>query len=299
MISMPPDLEAVLLDLRSALTADVAPQRWRFWRRRRLVLFALVPALLGVGTGAWALTQMRGEDVTYGIECHDEPSLHSSATGVLTADGRDPVAACAAAMWPDGDAPELVACAHTDHPIVSVFPGSGPRLCGRLGLAVVPAGYREAARRTHAMVVELQSRLNRRRCYSEREGVEIGNSVLARHGFGDWKMKTIGFGDVYGEHRVCATGDYVWIEPRERVAGLTGTTERPYDPAETALEQPGCHGLRAAVAALDAGLAPIPRESYTRVEPASGTPTRLPCSAYGIVDFKEPTTIVIGRLGPP
>ena len=302
MLSVHRDLDAVLSDLRLAVVADAArAARPPFWRRRRLLALVLVPAALGLGTGAWALSQQRGEDIAHAIGCHNEPKLESSVVGVLGADGRDPVTACAESMWPEGDAPPLVACANTQHSVVEVFPSGDPAICGKLGLRTLPDDYRDGARRTRLMMVELQSRLNRRRCFTEVEAAKIGRAVLDRHGFTDWSFQTMDFGHLYGEQRTCATGEMVWLGSNEpRTAGVTGATRRRHLPPELALEAPGCRGAAAARAAMEQAFRRTPGMTVERVEVAEGTKAGLPCSEYGVLDWDDGYAgVTITSLGPP
>lgn len=152
-----------------------------------------------------------------GIACHNEPQLRSSITGVLEADGSDPVAKCAASMWPNEVAPPLVACANAQHGIIEVFPSADFGLCGRLGLAPVPAGYSDAARRLKQVRVDVLRELGANTCQTEAEGRAAIRRALDRQGFGDWRVETLGF-----DRRPCAAGDGVWIDAPRKVFGLTG-----------------------------------------------------------------------------
>ena len=93
---------------------------------------------------------MRGH-LRQSIGCYEQPSLHAN-TAILH--GPDPIATCAK-LWREGvmdttlrrleregkiakrpdKTPNLVAC-EGDYPAVTyVFPGDGPSVCRRLGLA--------------------------------------------------------------------------------------------------------------------------------------------------------------------
>ena len=207
----------VLEKLRSAITAEV---RVEPRGRRRWLALALVPVVLAAAATALAIRQWAAENVITGIACHNEPKLESSITGALAADA-DPIAKCAASMWPTETAPPLVACANAEHGLVEVFPSADPRLCGQLGLAPVPAGYSEAARRLKQVRLDVMRDLDTGRCRSEDEGRAAIRRALDRHGFGDWRVETMEF-----DRRPCAVGGGVWIDAPRKVFGLTGD-DRP------------------------------------------------------------------------
>ena len=231
---LPPGL---LDELRAAVVAEISadtpaerplPRR----RRRRWVALALVPIVLAVAATALAIHQATADEVITGVACHNEPRLESSVTGALEADGRDPIAKCAASMWPNESAPPLVACANTEHGLVEVFPSADPRLCGRLGLAPVPAGYSEAARRLKQVRLDVARELDGPTCRTQAEGRSAIRRALDRHGFGDWRVETLEF-----DRRPCAIGGGVWIDAPRRVFGLTGD-DRPSAPPETPAPTP-------------------------------------------------------------
>lgn len=212
--SLPP---GALEKLRAAVAAEV---RVEARGRRRWLAVALVPVVLAAAATALAIRQSTAENVITGIACHNEPKLDSRVTGALAADA-DPIAKCAASMWPNATAPPLVACANAEHGLVEVFPSADPRLCGRLGLGPVPAGYSDAARRLKQVRLDVLRALEGPTCRTEAEGRSAIRRALDRHGFRDWRVETLEF-----DRRPCAVGGGVWIDAPRKVFGLTGD-DRP------------------------------------------------------------------------
>ena len=137
----------------SELTATQAKRD----RRRRRVVLVLVPAIIVLlaATGFTAFV-LRGEPTHFDtIGCFDAADVDANVA-VVPADGRDPREICAE-VWREGamrpgtrEAPPLAACVLATGP-VGVFPGSGTRVCERLGLATLPTSYFAEARRLLAV----------------------------------------------------------------------------------------------------------------------------------------------------
>jgi hypothetical protein len=211
MTAIPPDLDAVLADVRAAIAV---PRRMPWWRRRAVAL-VLLPAALGIGAAAYALSRSTAEQVAGDIACHNRPSLRSSVTGIVESDGRDPTVVCAAELWRGRTAPPLVACANTGRDgEVEVFPSGSDAICERLGLVPLPPSYREAARRFAAFRTDVGA-VFLGGCVTEAEGRRILRAALERHGLQGWSIETIGFSAA----RPCAT---LWFDTAHAVAGMTG-----------------------------------------------------------------------------
>ena len=204
------DLDAVLADLRRAVHADPARRR----RPRRMVVLVLLPIALAVGASAYALTGTTAERVADDVLCHSDPNLLSRWTGIMAADGRDPVAICAALPDWHGSPPRLVACANEHFGEVDVFPGD-PGLCIRLGLEPLPADYGAEASRFAAMRDAVVARVEAKPCTTEEGGRQIAREELDAHGFTDWTIETLRFSPA----TPCAS---LWFDSKRGVLGLTG-----------------------------------------------------------------------------
>jgi len=67
------------------------------------------------------------------VRCYDRASL---SAGVTVTRGNEPILTCQM-KWP-GEAPNLVPCGREGSKVTSVFPGSSPAVCRRLGLQLRP-----------------------------------------------------------------------------------------------------------------------------------------------------------------
>jgi hypothetical protein len=127
---------------RDHLLAEIAGRAAPSRRRRRLGI-ALVPAvLLLLGATAFTTyTLTRQPTHLESIGCYDRASLDAN-TAVVSADGRDPVTACAE-VWRQGalgpNVPTQLEACVLQSGAIGVFPRSaGGDTCGSLGLARVP-----------------------------------------------------------------------------------------------------------------------------------------------------------------
>ena len=198
--------------------------------RRRLFVAASIAALVAAGATAYGVTRTTGDRVDNAVACHDEPTLRSSVTGILDANGHDPIEVCARSMWGDlgRPAPNLIACADAEHGQVDVFPSNDADLCNRLGLGPVPADFRAASRRLAALSDDLYRALGDG-CRSHDDAVAIARSVMDRDGFGEWTIQTLQFDD---EHP-CVGRYSLWREPQRHVIGLTAMNRTNYDAARS------------------------------------------------------------------
>jgi hypothetical protein len=159
-------------------------------QRRRVVVGVLVPAvallLAGVGVSAYLLT--RPATQLDGIGCYRSASLEAD-TAVVSADGRNPVSACAD-VWRSAfgtPPPSLRACV-LESGAVGVFPGANAETCRRLGLAELASGYEAEARRFAKLRDALVTRFGAA-CVGEGEARRIVRDQLADRGFDDWKIE--------------------------------------------------------------------------------------------------------------
>ena len=161
-------------------------------RRSRLVIGVVAPAaallLVGVGFGAYLLTRPATE--LAGVGCYRAVDL-SADTAVVSADGRSATESCAE-LWRDGTfgtaAPAIQACV-LESGSVGVFPGSGPEVCRRLGIAALAPRFGKQARRfagvRDALVADLATR-----CVGEGGARRIVRRALEAHGFEGWTIET-------------------------------------------------------------------------------------------------------------
>ena len=183
-------------------------------RRRRLLV--LVPAalalLIAMGFTTYALTR---EPTHFdSIGCFEKTSEESN-TAIVQADGRDPVAICDE-VWQQeafGDVPRpdrLEACV-LESGAVGVFPSSGTGACTRLGLAPLPASYREKAQRVadlrdaivrHVGEPATGSSLGDGKCIGEKAARALVRRELDARGYTSWRIDVSGGG--FTDKRPCA-----------------------------------------------------------------------------------------------
>ena len=211
------------------LVNEVAAQQGTTPERRRRRVLVLVPAalalLVAMGFTTYALT--REPTHFESIGCFENASEESN-TAIVQADGRDPVAVCSE-MWQQGafgDVPRpdrLEACV-LESGAVGVFPSSGTGACTRLGLAPLPASYREKAQRVtdlrDAIVRHLGepasgSSLGDGKCIEEKAARALVRRQLDARGYTSWRIDVSG--DGFTDERPCAEAT---IDVRRKVVTL-------------------------------------------------------------------------------
>lgn len=207
--------EGMLERQKQYLLNELALLSGRKRRRRRLVL-VLVPAVIVLLAATAFTTYALTREPTHleSIGCYDRADLRAN-TAIVNADGRDPVAICTE-LWHQGafgkgSAPaQLEACVLTTGAI-GVFPSTGGKTCGRLGLAPLPASYASEAKRfaelREAIVAELGepgSGSSRRgpQCVHESAARALVRRELNAHGYSDWQIQTAG--GHFSAERPCA-----------------------------------------------------------------------------------------------
>lgn len=189
--------------------------------RRWLTVAFAAAAVLTLGGATFALVTHKAEHVVGGVVCYAEASPNSDAA-IVGADGRHPVEVCAD-LWARGDVgpripatevPPLVACVPDRGQVVWVYPG-GPGTCGDLGLAPLPSGYREVAKRFAAVQRELQRQIPDTRCVEEDDARAIARRVLDEHGFRSWTVEEAPSG--FSEAAPCAG---LYYDPVRKVVML-------------------------------------------------------------------------------
>jgi hypothetical protein len=186
-------------------------------RRRRRLVFTLVPAvvvLLTAATGFTAYTLLRTEPSHFEtIGCFDRADL-SANVSIVGADGRGAVAQCRE-LWLQGGVGDrapasLAACVLKTGPI-GVFPSVDDRTCERLGLADLSArGAAEGqrfVRMREAIYAEIGtppsgSSSGSSHCIGEARARAIVRRVLDVHGYRDWTVRTVG--EPFSRERPCA-----------------------------------------------------------------------------------------------
>jgi len=182
-----------------AITAPAPGRRERAWwpgrpprRRRAIITFVAVPALLAASAAGWAIAHGRtASQVTDGIACYAAPRFPSSAA-VVSATGQSPATVCAQ-IWAEGAipgsygtrVPPLVACVLPAGDAVGVFPDTS---CAALRLQPLPGGYQRAAGRFSALVNHLNAQLGRSKCVSEPQAAADARQALRAYGFTGWRV---------------------------------------------------------------------------------------------------------------
>lgn len=191
-------------------------------RRRRRLLLALVPAVVAVlaATGFTTYALTREPTHLESIGCYDRAALDADVA-VVDADGRSPDAICED-VWERGGLPgspkpaKLAACV-LESGAIAVFPSSGASTCEDLGLARLPASYRDEARRFAALRDDIIARVGEPASGSTRGGPQclgedVASAVVRRelevHGFGDWNVQAAG-GD-FTAARPCSSVSFDW-----------------------------------------------------------------------------------------
>lgn len=183
-----------------AVAAPARGRRDRAWwpgrpaprRRRAMITFVAVPALLAASAAGWAIVRDRtATQVTDGIACYAAPHFPSSAA-IVSANGESPATVCAQ-LWAEGaipgkpgtHVPPLVACVLPSGGAVGVFPGTS---CATLRLQPLPAGYQRAAAAITALVRHLDVRFGSSKCVSEPQAMEYARQALRTYGFTGWRV---------------------------------------------------------------------------------------------------------------
>lgn len=176
--------------LERAAASASAPQR-RWWRRGRVRL-AVVVALLAIGGGASAAALLNGSTATdlaaNSVACYDA----AGGVTVLASDGRSPTALCASVPGAQLPASGLVACigaSGANGPLVAVYPAARPDECAHRGLAPLPAPYRSAQTRVHALGRALIAVERSRDCVPLAEFSSRAAAVLGRLGWSGWSVR--------------------------------------------------------------------------------------------------------------
>ena len=183
-----------------AIAAPAPGRRERAWwpgrpaprRRRAVITFVAVPALLAASAAGWAITHGRtASQVTDGIACYAAPRFPSSAA-IVSATGQSPAMVCAQ-IWAEGaipgrhgtSVPPLVSCVLPAGDAVGVFPDTS---CAALRLQPLPGGYHRAAARFSALVNHLNAQVSRSKCVSEPQAAAYARQALRAYGFTGWRV---------------------------------------------------------------------------------------------------------------
>ena len=211
------------------LVNEIATHAGSTRQRRSRRIFVLVPATLAllIATGFTTYALTREPTHFESIGCFERTSEKSN-TAVVEADGRDPVAVCGE-VWQQGafgavPRPDHLEACVLESGAIGVFPSSGTGACTRLGLAPLPASYREKARRT----TELRSAIARHlgepasgasigdgKCVGEAAARALVRRELDSRGYAAWRIEISGDGFTAG--RPCAEAS---IDPVREVVML-------------------------------------------------------------------------------
>ena len=189
-------------------------RRSRLIRNRRVLIPALVVAVLSAGFTFYALRQV-SEPLTIG--CYGQADLDAD-TAVVGADGSSPVAACEE-LWRQGSfgggsVPPLTACVLPSG-AVGVFPTGGEDTCERLGMAAVDsASYPEEVDEGVGLRTALVDEFVARECVSEQQAMDLVNRELRGRGLEDWTVEVSGSFDI---RRPCAS---LAFEPKSKKVSL-------------------------------------------------------------------------------
>jgi hypothetical protein len=168
------------------------PGRPALRRRRAMITFVAVPALLAASAAGWAIAHGRtASQVTDGIACYAAPRFPSSAA-IVSATGQSPAMVCAQ-IWAEGaipgrhgsHVPPLVSCVLPAGDAVGVFPDTS---CAALRLQPLPGGYQRAAAAFSALVDHLDAQLSRSKCVSEPQATAYARQALRAYGFTGWRV---------------------------------------------------------------------------------------------------------------
>jgi hypothetical protein len=183
-----------------AVMAPAHRRRERAWwpgrpaprRRRAVITFVAVPALLAASAAGWAITHARtASQVTGGVACYAAPRFPSSAA-IVSATGQSPATICAQ-IWAEGAipgrhgtrVPPLVACVLPAGGAVGVFPDTS---CADLRLQPLPGGYQRAAATFSALVRHLDVQFGRSKCVSEPQATAYARQALRASGLTGWRV---------------------------------------------------------------------------------------------------------------
>jgi hypothetical protein len=173
----------------SANPAVRHPRRWG----SMVVGLALI---VGIGTGAVVTAEVidraRVGHPELGVMCRS--SVHDQTSGIAVPASVDPIGACAA-LWEDGELPQIGQISIATHPslvactgslgLLEVFPGEGDQVCTDLGLS--PADV-------EALVVDPLYDMNQRvneinaLCLPPREAQQAATALLDELGLLGWRV---------------------------------------------------------------------------------------------------------------
>jgi hypothetical protein len=195
---------------------EVAAHERSSRQRRTRRIFVLVPVALAllIATGFTTYALTREPTHFESIGCFERTSETSNTT-IVEADGRDPVAVCAE-VWQQGafgaaPRPDHLEACVLESGAVGVFPSSGAGACTRLGLAPLPASYREKARRTTELREAIVRHLGEPasgasagdgKCAGETAARALVRRELDARGYADWRIEISGEG--FTDERPCA-----------------------------------------------------------------------------------------------
>jgi hypothetical protein len=182
------------------VAAQAPRRRERAWwpgrpaprRRRAVITFVAVPALLAASAAGWAIAHGRtAGQVTGGVACYAAPRFPSSAA-IVSATGQSPAQICTQ-IWAEGaipgshgtHVPPLVSCVLPAGDAVGVFPDTS---CAALRLQPLPGGYQRAAARFSALVNHLNAQIGRSKCVSEPQAAADARQALRAYGFTGWRV---------------------------------------------------------------------------------------------------------------
>lgn len=169
------------------------PRPVRSPRRRRMVVLAMVAAVLVGGSATAAYALLKPAPITQlsaGVGCFEEASLHSDVAQV-DLKGLDPIARCEE-VWADGafgagrTAPALIACVYPSGAL-AIMPGKNAADCEEVGLPQPLPGQIDLLVRFDALKQTIFGKLDA--CPSVKDATELVLSELRSGGHTGWTVE--------------------------------------------------------------------------------------------------------------
>ena len=162
------------------------------WKRRRLVVIAVVLLTLVALGATWILT--RPVTQPQAIACFQAPNLDADRVAVQSGSS----AAACEHLWADGtlsnptfgpagSVPPLVACV-SEAGSLFVFPSDDLSLCGRLGLAEPDPSPPQDADRVRAIIDDLANYFSDQPCIPIQRAADDVRRILDEQGATDWTI---------------------------------------------------------------------------------------------------------------